>query len=721
MNVYGVAREVSVLYGRPLRPLAARRSRRAGAPALRGAGRRHRGARTSARASARACSTCAIGPSPAWLRDRLEQVGRAPHQQRGRPHQLRDDGDGPALARLRPGPDARRPARSCAGRAGRDARRRSTGWSARCRRAASAWWRDARAPWPGRHHGRRLERGVGGDAHGGPGGRLLGPAVHPARGQGAGHAHRGLAPLRARRRSRRPAAGHRAHRPPAGEDRRGHARARASSTAYVAPAAAPRGRAAAGARRPRVLGAPVPAAERGASSPASASTSAEPERGAGRSTVPDLARRRDARGRPRRGGRRATTASTRSRPRSRPRAASRACARRQVRDRALREALVGAGLTEVDHLRLRRRRRRGPSSCPGAVRLANPLSEEQGVLRGSLVVPGLLAASCARTCARAGATWRVFEIGPRLRLENARARMPAEERRLGILLAGGRPAPLVGAARGRSTSSTEGPAGAAGRAASAWPRRALVAPRTRRRTASCIPGQVRGPGAAGARTAVRVRSARSTRTSSRAWELEDAPIVAELRSRAASTPGARARARPLPRFPAVERDLSVLVDAARAVRGRAGRASAAPAGPLLRTVRVVDRYDRPPVPAGQVSLTLALAFQDPARTLTGDEVQASVDAVVAGAAGAGLGHPGRVRAGMDDGFELLEEKVRKAAELVRDSRREPEPRARDAEARKRTSGWRKSCRSCGRASRTCRRRPGGGEGAGSLRAKTRSG
>ena len=52
-------------------------------------------------------------------------------------------------------------------------------------------------------------------------------------------------------------------------------------------------------------------------------------------------------------------------------------------------------------------------------------------------------------------------------------------------------------------------------------------------------------------------------------------------------------------------------------------------GPLLREVRVVDRYDRPPVPAGQVSLTVTLAFQDPARTLTGDEVQSAVEAAVA--------------------------------------------------------------------------------------------
>jgi phenylalanyl-tRNA synthetase beta subunit len=35
------------------------------------------------------------------------------------------------------------------------------------------------------------------------------------------------------------------------------------------------------------------------------------------------------------------------------------------------------------------------------------------------------------------------------------------------------------------------------------------------------------------------------------------------------------------------------------------------------------------IAAGRVSLTVALAYQDPARTLTGDEVQSSVDAIVA--------------------------------------------------------------------------------------------
>ena len=82
----------------------------------------------------------------------------------------------------------------------------------------------------------------------------------------------------------------------------------------------------------------------------------------------------------------------------------------------------------------------------------------------------------------------------------------------------------------------------------------------------------------------------------------------------------------LARFPSVERDLSVLAPARLAsadVLEEVARAG----GPLMREVRVVDRYDRPPVPPGEVSLTITLAYQDPTRTLTGEEVQASVEAV----------------------------------------------------------------------------------------------
>ena len=60
------------------------------------------------------------------------------------------------------------------------------------------------------------------------------------------------------------------------------------------------------------------------------------------------------------------------------------------------------------------------------------------------------------------------------------------------------------------------------------------------------------------------------------------------------------------------------------------------AGELLREVSVVDRYVGPRVTPGQKSLTFTLVYQVPSRTLTGEEVQASVDRVVAALRAAGL-------------------------------------------------------------------------------------
>jgi len=59
-------------------------------------------------------------------------------------------------------------------------------------------------------------------------------------------------------------------------------------------------------------------------------------------------------------------------------------------------------------------------------------------------------------------------------------------------------------------------------------------------------------------------------------------------------------------------------------------------GGALRAVEVRDRYVGEKVRSGRVGLTLGLRFQDPARTLTGDEVQAAVDAVVSALAGKGV-------------------------------------------------------------------------------------
>ncbi len=78
--------------------------------------------------------------------------------------------------------------------------------------------------------------------------------------------------------------------------------------------------------------------------------------------------------------------------------------------------------------------------------------------------------------------------------------------------------------------------------------------------------------------------------------------------------------RPLPRFPAADRDLAVLVreevpaDRVAEVIRRAGR-------PYLEELRLFDLYQGEPVPAGWRSLAYRLVYRAPDRTLTDAEVQ----------------------------------------------------------------------------------------------------
>jgi phenylalanyl-tRNA synthetase beta chain len=113
-----------------------------------------------------------------------------------------------------------------------------------------------------------------------------------------------------------------------------------------------------------------------------------------------------------------------------------------------------------------------------------------------------------------------------------------------------------------------------------------------------------------------------------AWELREEVLVLEISTDELleKLPGAR-RFGALDRFPAVERDLSVLCSESVAADEIKSRVRAA-AGPKLRAVSLVDRYSGGQLPAGTVSLTVNLRFQDAERTLTSEEVQAAVDAVV---------------------------------------------------------------------------------------------
>src|SRR4029453_14642376 len=88
------------------------------------------------------------------------------------------------------------------------------------------------------------------------------------------------------------------------------------------------------------------------------------------------------------------------------------------------------------------------------------------------------------------------------------------------------------------------------------------------------------------------------------------------------------RFRPLERFPAVTRDLSVQIDAGVPAARLLDDVRAA-GGPFLREGGVAGPYGGPPRPPGRVSLTLGLRFQAAERTLTGDEGERARAEVVA--------------------------------------------------------------------------------------------
>ncbi|HUY73254.1 MAG TPA: phenylalanine--tRNA ligase subunit beta, partial [Candidatus Dormibacteraeota bacterium] len=95
-----------------------------------------------------------------------------------------------------------------------------------------------------------------------------------------------------------------------------------------------------------------------------------------------------------------------------------------------------------------------------------------------------------------------------------------------------------------------------------------------------------------------------------AFEIDVAPVLATARI---------PRAQPLPRFPAVERDLAVVVEE-HVAAGSLLAAIKESAGDLLENARAFDEYHGSQVPEGHKSIAFTLTFRSPERTLTDAEV-----------------------------------------------------------------------------------------------------
>ena len=110
-----------------------------------------------------------------------------------------------------------------------------------------------------------------------------------------------------------------------------------------------------------------------------------------------------------------------------------------------------------------------------------------------------------------------------------------------------------------------------------------------------------------------------------AYEIEVRAFAFDLAVEALPAPGPR-QMRPIPRFPAVTRDLSLFV----AADLPAARVGDLIRDPLIEGVRVLEEYRDPEkVPPGQKGLLWSITYRSPERTLTDGEVDSRHEALVA--------------------------------------------------------------------------------------------
>ena len=256
-----------------------------------------------------------------------------------------------------------------------------------------------------------------------------------------------------------------------------------------------------------------------------------------------------------------------------------------------------------------------------AVKLDNPMAEHQSVLRTTLLVGLLDAIGIARR--RGERDVRVFTVGPVFLAPKDAGVLPDERLRVAFAIAGDRPAWLEKAtpfdvwdakgyaleiARRVSGQTVEiEPAPGAKAPAHLHPRGAAFVNVSGQRVGSFGPLH---PDAVDA------------------LELDGELLVFEMELDPFAGGATLPKFTAIPRFPASARDVALVVkDGIPA--GEVEAAVRAAAGPLAEAVRLFDRFVGGQVPAGHASLAFRVVYRSPDRTLTDAEVDAAHANVVA--------------------------------------------------------------------------------------------
>jgi phenylalanyl-tRNA synthetase beta chain len=291
---------------------------------------------------------------------------------------------------------------------------------------------------------------------------------------------------------------------------------------------------------------------------------------------------------------------------------------RILQERRVRQILTACGLSEAMTFAFIERSAAAPFGVDESLAaLANPLSEKFAVLRPSLL-PGLIDA-CAYNRRREQRDVRLFETG-------ARVTPQGERRTVAFVWTGAGQAPhWSGAARPVDLFDVKG---VAETLCTAFGVEVTSEP-------ASLPYFVEGRAARLAPSLGSFGQVAPSVLDTRGFPAGDEVYAAEidLDQLAALAPRAALRAEPLARFPSVVRDLSILVEEglpAAAVRGTIR--SAAPQ--TLAHVVEFDRYRGKGVAEGHISLSLRLTFRSAERTLTDEEVDGAMRDIVAALAAA---------------------------------------------------------------------------------------
>jgi phenylalanyl-tRNA synthetase beta chain len=287
------------------------------------------------------------------------------------------------------------------------------------------------------------------------------------------------------------------------------------------------------------------------------------------------------------------------------------------RARHLRSVMTAAGFSEAMTFGFVASTAAEPFASGGElVPIANPLSESFAVLRPS-VLPGLVDA-VAHNRRREQRDVRLFEIGARF----SRAR--GERRSLACAWTGTAVSEHWGG--GSRDVDFFDMKGVVEHVADAL---RLDVRTEAHREGWLVPGRSAAVMTDGVRIGVLGQLAPAV-AEAHGLPVQDAIYVAEidLDDAEAAAPKGEGRVEPLPRYPSVTRDISILIDETLSSETvRATVRGAAP--PTLVHIREFDRYQGKGIPDGKISLSLHLTFRASDRTLTDAEVQSAMDAILA--------------------------------------------------------------------------------------------